>query len=57
MTALPLPAAGGPYTGPQTGDFDVRLEALPAIAERLEGSPGALAAFRAAVTEARVTCR
>lgn len=52
-----LPAASGAYTGPETGDFDASLEALAAIAERLQGNPDALAAFTAAVREARVACR
>lgn len=56
MTA-PLPASNGLYTGPQTGDFDASLEALAAVAERLQGNPEALAEFEAAVRRARVACR
>jgi len=57
MTTLPLPAGEPAYTGPRTGDFDASLAALAAMAERLEGSPGALARFTAAVREARAACR
>jgi hypothetical protein len=56
MTA-PVPAAGGPNTGPETGDFDASLAALAAMAERLQGNPEALAEFEAAVRRARVACR
>lgn len=56
-TTIQETTAREPYTGPRTGDFDVRLEALAVIAEGLEGDPAALAAFRDAVREARVTCR
>lgn len=52
-----LPAASGPYTGLETGDFDASLEALAAVAERLQGNPDALAEFEAAVRRARVACR
>jgi len=45
-----------PFPGPKTGDFDASLEALAAMAERLEGNPEALAEFEAAVRRARVTC-
>lgn len=55
-SAAPLPAASGPYPGPNTGDFDASLAALAAVAERLQGNPDALAEFEAAVRRARVTC-